>query len=60
MSEKKQETMPRFHEDADVDQAVKDAVHNALAEHARKGNKVVVWRDGRPVWVPATAPEPEA
>lgn len=58
MNEKKQETAPRFHEDEEVDQAVKDAVHHALAEHARKGNKVVVWRDGKPVWVPATAPEP--
>lgn len=45
---------PEFHKDEEVDQAVKDAVRQALNEHARKGNQVVIWKDGKPVWVPAT------
>lgn len=53
------EVAKRFHQDEEVDKAVKDAVRNALAEHARKGNLVVVWKDGKPVWVPAPNLNPE-
>jgi|LauGreDrversion4_2_1035121.scaffolds.fasta_scaffold1834775_1 hypothetical protein len=44
----------RFNRDEEVHQAVSDAVRDALEEHARKGNHVVVWKDGKAVWVPAT------
>lgn len=47
----------RFNRDEEVHQAVSDAVRDALQEHARKGNRVVVWKDGKAVWVPATEPE---
>ena len=44
----------RFNRDEEVHRAVSDAVRDALEEHARKGNHVVVWKDGKAVWVPAT------
>ncbi len=44
-----------FHKDEEVHLAVTEAVKDALAEHARKGNLVVVWKDGKPVWEPAPA-----
>jgi uncharacterized protein YacL (UPF0231 family) len=47
------EVAKRFNEDEQVDKAVKDAVRNAIAEHARKGNEIVIWQDGKPVWVRA-------
>ncbi len=42
-----------FGRDDSVDRAVTRAVREDLARHALKGNLVVVWRDGRPVLVPA-------
>ena len=51
------EVANRFHEDETVDKAVKDAVRNALDEHARKGNDVVIWKNGKPTWVPAQTTE---
>ena len=45
-----------FSQDESVSGAVRRAVREALAGHARRGNKVVVWRDGRPVWI---RPKPE-
>jgi hypothetical protein len=51
MSEKERKTLSdRFLHDDEVDKAVTDAVRKALSEHARKGNEVVVWEDGKPVW----------
>jgi hypothetical protein len=49
----------RFAEDEAVDLAVKQAVRHALKEHGRKGNKVVVWKDGQAVWVDAPTGDDE-
>ena len=39
--------------------ALRAAVRDALAAHKRAGNSVVVWRDGRVVWIQAAdIPEP--
>jgi hypothetical protein len=36
-----------------VGRAMEDAVHDAIADHHRAGNPVVIWRDGRIVlWYP--------
>ncbi|RYG43397.1 hypothetical protein EON79_17030 [bacterium] len=43
-----------FAKDEDVSQAVRRAVREALAGHARRGNRVVVWKDGHPVWIRPT------
>lgn len=45
-----------FAKDEDVSRAVRRAVRDALVGHARKGNRVVVWKDGRAVWI---RPRPE-
>lgn len=51
----------RFGSDDEVDQAIKRAVKETLAQHGRHGRQVVVWVDGRPVWViPDEAPAPES
>lgn len=46
--------------------AMRQGVREALARHRERGNPVVVWRDGRVVWIPAeeipvelTTPLPE-
>ena len=36
-----------FSDDARVDSLAKQAVRDALREHKRKGQSVVVWQDGR-------------
>ena len=36
-----------FEDDAQVDRAMRRAVAEALREHKRKGNSVVIWRDGK-------------
>jgi len=33
-------------------EALRVAVREALRDHARAGNPVAVWRDGRVVWIP--------
>ena len=46
--------------------AMRQGVRKALAWHRQMGNPIVVWRDGRVVWIPAeeipvelTGPLPE-
>lgn len=41
----------RFDDDDEVDSAVLAAVLHALDDHDQQGRKVVVWKDGKPVWV---------
>jgi hypothetical protein len=36
----------RFEDDAVVDEAVKAAVRDALEEHRRNGQSIVVWKEG--------------
>ena len=36
-----------------IDNALKEAVREALLHHKRNGNSVVTWKDGKVVWIPA-------
>jgi len=36
-----------------IERALTRAVREALLRHKRAGNPVVVWQDGRVVWIPA-------
>jgi len=41
----------RFNTDEQVDQLIREAVREAIARHFSAGERVVVWRDGKAVWV---------
>ena len=36
-----------------IERAIARAVREALQRHKEAGNPIVVWRDGRVVWIPA-------
>ena len=36
-----------------AEQALKKAVAKTIRDHARTGDPVVIWRNGKVVWVPA-------
>jgi hypothetical protein len=36
-----------------IQQALREAVTQALIRHKRLGTPIVVWRDGKVVWIPA-------
>ena len=36
-----------------AEQALKEAVAETIRDHARTGDPVAIWRDGKVVWVPA-------
>lgn len=40
-------------ERTEVDRALARAIQQALWEHKQLGHPVVIWRDGRVVWLPA-------
>jgi len=35
-------------------QALTDAVAEVVEDHRRQARPLAVWRDGKPVWIPAT------
>jgi hypothetical protein len=41
----------RFNEDDQVDRLIREAVRNAIRKHFSAGEPVVVWRNGKAVWV---------
>ena len=41
-----------FEDGTAIDQAVSDAVRDALLFHKRMGNPIATWRDGKVVWIP--------
>lgn len=41
----------RFNEDDQVDRLIREAVRKAIRKHFSAGESVVVWRDGKAVWV---------
>ncbi len=41
-----------FEEGTPIDEALDKAVREALRAHRQAGNPVVIYRDGRTVWVP--------
>jgi hypothetical protein len=54
MPRKKPQTAAEILGDAaGVEAAVQAAVRDALIQHKRAGNPIVVWEDGRVVWIPA-------
>ncbi len=40
-----------FKEGSPIDKALKKAVQQALVRHKQAGNPIVVWRDGKIVWL---------
>ena len=36
-----------------AEKALKEAVTDTIRDHARTGDPVVIWRNGKVVWVPA-------
>ncbi len=40
-----------FKEGSLIDNALKKAVQEALVRHKQAGNPIVVWRDGKIVWL---------
>lgn len=40
-----------FKEGSPIDKALKKAVQEALVRHKQAGNPIVVWRDGKIVWL---------
>lgn len=36
-----------------AEKALKKAVAKTIQDHARTGDPIVIWRDGKVVWVPA-------
>jgi len=40
-----------FKEGSPIDKALKKAVQEALVRHKHAGNPIVVWRDGKIVWL---------
>ena len=41
----------RFNEDDEVDLLIRKAVKRAIRKHFSQGEMVVIWRDGKAVWV---------
>jgi isoaspartyl peptidase/L-asparaginase-like protein (Ntn-hydrolase superfamily) len=40
-----------FAEGTLIDKALKQAVREAILQHKRAGNPIVVWRDGKMIWL---------
>lgn len=52
MKESREKTIDEiFAEGTPIDEALKKAVREAVLQHKRAGNPIVVWRDGKTVWL---------
>ncbi|OWY71374.1 hypothetical protein B7486_12355 [cyanobacterium TDX16] len=51
-SNNKRTTAELFEDDDLIEQALGEAVEEALRDHKRAGNPVCEWRDGKVVWIP--------
>ena len=52
MKKKPEKTIDEiFKEGSLIDKALKKAVQEALVRHKQAGNPIVVWRDGKIVWL---------
>ena len=40
-----------FRDGKEIDEAMKQAVQEALRQHKKAGNPVAAWRDGKTVWI---------
>jgi hypothetical protein len=52
------EIAQKLKDTAGVQAALKQAAHDAVQEHARAGQKIVVWRDNQVVWEDPNGEEP--
>jgi hypothetical protein len=48
-----------FREGTAIDRAVEESVREAVRRHKLLGNPIIVWRDGKVVWVPPDEAAPE-
>lgn len=55
-----EEVTRRLKDSAGVQAALKQAARDAVQEHARAGQKIVVWRDNQVVWEEPNAQETPA
>ena len=51
-TEKTKDIEKIFEEGTAIDEALDKAVREALRVHRRAGNPVVIYRDGKTVWIP--------
>lgn len=52
MKKKSEKTIDEiFKEGSLIDKALKKAVQEALVRHKQAGNPIVVWRDGKIIWL---------
>lgn len=52
MKKKPEKTIDEiFKEGLPIDNALKKAVQEALVRHKQAGNSIVVWRDGKIIWL---------
>jgi len=52
MTENKKDINEIFKRGNEIDEALKKGVREALLQHKRAGNSVVIWKDGKVVLVP--------
>lgn len=50
-SEARKELARRFDSDAQVTQAIQQAVRDAVLDHKRAGNPIAGWQNGRVIWI---------
>lgn len=43
----------RVNDDARIDEALAEAIREAVEQHRRAGNPIAIWRDGRVCWIEA-------
>lgn len=48
-----------FEEGTPIDNALREAVRDAVLRHKRSGNPIADWQDGKVVWIPADQIEVE-
>jgi hypothetical protein len=41
----------KFDEGTEIDDAIAEAIHDALVRHKRAGNPVAAWVEGKVVWI---------
>ena len=60
MNKKNRDTVAkRFNLDAEVDEAIREAVRQAVEGHLKRGEPIVVWKDGKAVWLENEAEKPK-
>lgn len=60
MDRKTKDIGSMLEDDTLIDAVLKKAVREALRRHKQMGNPVVVWRNGKTVWIPSEEIEADA